>query len=299
MSSAAFQHTFASPAVCRGVGVHSGRLATLIMRAAAAGAGLVFARTDLGPDARVRVCAEAVVDTRLHTVLADAAGVAVSTVEHLLAALAIAGVDNAVLELDGPETPIMDGSAQPFLQAIDRAGLRAQAEPRRVAEILAPVTVAHGDKRAALLPAADGEGFHLDVEIAFDDPAIGRQRLELSADEATMRRELAPARTFGFLHEVEALRAQGLAQGAGLHNAVAVEAGRVVNLEGLRFPDEFVRHKMLDAVGDLYVLGAPLVGRYAARYPGHALNNALARALLAQPQAWRWRTLEPRFAEAG
>lgn len=294
MSSASQQHTLATPATCRGVGVHSGRPVALTLRAAAAGSGLTFVRADAG-GARVPVSAQAVVDTRLHTVL-GAGGVTVSTVEHLLAAFSALGVDNAVVELDGPELPIMDGSALPFIQALDRAGLRAQGEPRRMIEVLAPVVVEHGGKRAELAP---GDGFSMDVEIDFDTPAIGRQRLVLDIDEATVRRELAPARTFGFVGEVEALRAAGLARGAGLHNAVAIDGGRVVNPEGLRFPDECVRHKMLDALGDLYVLGAPLLGRYAARRPGHALNNALARALLARPKAWRWTAYAPALACAG
>ena len=298
MSSATFQHTLATPAVCRGVGVHSNAAATLTLRPAPQGAGIVFVRTDVaGVDARIPLSPEAVVDTRLHTVVGNAAGVSVSTVEHVLAALAALGVDNAVVELDGPEAPIMDGSALPFVTALDRAGLRAQGEPRRFIEITAPIEVVDGAKRAALLPG-DG-GFAMDVEIAFDTPAIGRQRLVLEIDEASVRRELAPARTFGFVAEVEGLRAVGLAQGAGLHNAVAIDGDRVVNPEGLRFADECVRHKMLDALGDLYVLGAPLLGRYEAVRPGHALNAALTRALLARPDAWRWRAFAPAFAAAG
>ena len=295
MGWATLQHTLATPAVCRGAGVHGGRPVEMVVRAAPVGAGLAFVRLDAG-GARVPVCAQAVSDTRLHTVLC-ADSVAVSTVEHLLAAFAALGVDNATVELDGPELPIMDGSALPFIQAIDRAGLRAQGEARRMIEVVEPVVVEHGGKRASLTPG-DG-GFSMDVEIDFDCPAIGRQRLVLDIDEGVVRRELAPARTFGFVAEVEALRAVGLAQGAGLHNAVAIDGGRVVNPEGLRFPDECVRHKMLDALGDLYVLGAPILGRYAAVRPGHALNNALARALLARPQAWRWRAYEPALAVAG
>ena len=296
MGWATLQHTLAAPAVCRGVGVHSGRPVEVVVRAAPAGSGLSFVRTDAG-GVRVPVSAQAVSDTRLHTVLAEPGGVTVSTVEHLLAALAALGVDNALIELDGPELPIMDGSALPFIQALDRAGLRAQGEPRRMIEVLQPVVIEQGDKRAALTPG-DG-GFAMDVEIDFDTPAIGRQRLALDLDEAAVRRELAPARTFGFVSEVEALRAAGLARGAGLHNAVAIEAGRVLNPEGLRFADECVRHKMLDALGDLYVLGAPILGRYTARRPGHALNNALARELLARPLAWRWTSYEPALAVAG
>lgn len=297
MGPATLQHTVAGPAVCRGVGVHSGAPVRLTVRPAPVNAGVVFVRVDVTDrDNRVPVSPTAVVDTRLHTVLGAVSGVTVSTVEHVLAALAGLGVDNAVVELDGPEAPIMDGSALPFVRALDQAGLRAQSAPRRLLEILEPVVVEHGDKRAALLP---GEGFALDVEIAFASAAVGRQRWVGALDETTFRRDLAPARTFGFVSEVEALRERGLARGAGLHNAVAIDGDRVMNPEGLRFADECVRHKALDALGDLYVLGAPILGRYEARYPGHALNNALARALADQPHAWRERRFEPAFAAAG
>ena len=298
MASATLQHTVATPAAFRGAGVHGGLPVEVVVRPAPVDAGLVFVRTDLAGDNRVPVRADAVVDTRLHTVLGNAAGASVSTVEHLLAALAALGVDNAVIEIDGPETPIMDGSAQPFVQALDQAGRRAQARPRRCIEITAPVEVVVGDKRAALLPS-DAPGLVMDVEIAFESAVIGRQRIELLADEGAVRRELVRARTFGFLSDAEVLRARGLALGAGLHNSVVVDGDRVLNPEGLRAPDEFVRHKALDALGDLYVLGAPILGRYEARFPGHALNNALARALLAQPGAWRSREFAPAFAHAG
>lgn len=297
MGSATFQHTLAAPTVCKGVGVHSGAPVRLTVRAAPVDTGVVFVRTDVvDRNNRVPVSPSAVVDTRLHTVLGNAAGVTVSTVEHVLAAFAGLGVDNAVVELDGPEAPIMDGSASPFVRALDRAGLRPQSAPRRYIEILEPVVVEHGGKRAALLP---DHRFALDVEIAFTNVAVGRQRWMGALDEANFRRELAPARTFGFVSEVEALRERGLARGAGLHNAVAIDGDRVLNPEGLRFPDECVRHKALDALGDLYVLGAPILGRYEARYPGHALNNALARALAERPEAWREHHFPPAFAAAG
>jgi len=191
--------------------------------------------------------------------------------------------------------PIMDGSAEPFVQIIDRAGRRAQDAPRQYIEILAPIEVVEGDKRATLTPC---DRFEVAFEIAFDSAAIGRQRVDLAMDEAAFRRELADCRTFGFLHEVEALRAMGLARGGSMENAVVIEGDRILNPEGLRRVDEFVRHKALDAIGDLYVLGAPVIGRFEGLLAGHGLNNALVRALLARPDAWRLRTLVETLAEA-
>jgi UDP-3-O-[3-hydroxymyristoyl] N-acetylglucosamine deacetylase len=184
----------------------------------------------------------------------------------------------------------MDGSCEPFLRLIDRAGRRPQAAPRHWLEILAPITVRDGEKSATLLPA---DNFEVAFEIAFDTAAIGVQRLDLVIDERTFREDLANARTFGFLHEVEALRAAGLARGGTLENVVVIDQGQVMNPGGLRRPDEFVRHKILDALGDLALLGAPILGRYEGRFSGHALNNALARAVLAAPDAWRMITPTP------
>ena len=186
--------------------------------------------------------------------------------------------------------PIMDGSAEPFVRVLDRAGLREQAAPRRYIEILERVDVIDGDKRASLAPS---DQFELAFEICFDSAAVGRQSIDLAMDEAAFRAELANCRTFGFLHEVEALRAMGLARGGSMENAVVIDGDRILNPEGLRRPDEFVRHKALDAIGDLYVLGGPLLGRFEGVLAGHGLNNAVVRALMARPDAWRWRT----FAE--
>jgi UDP-3-O-[3-hydroxymyristoyl] N-acetylglucosamine deacetylase len=284
-----YQHTLAGPAICAGVGVHSGERARISIRPAPAGSGIVFVRTDLDRDNRVPVSAEAVTQTRLCTVIANDAGVTVATIEHLMAALAALEVDNAVIEVDGPEVPIMDGSALPFVQLLDRAGRRRQEAERRFIEILQPVEVIDGDKTVRLTPA---DRFEMAFEIAFPTKAIGRQRVDLHVTEESFRRELADCRTFGFLAEVQALREAGLARGGSLENAVVIDGDRILNPEGLRRPDEFVRHKALDAVGDLYVLGAPLLGRFEGIYAGHALNNLLCRALLAQPRAWRLRTGE-------
>lgn len=283
--SAFHQHTLAAPAIFAGVGVHTGQHVRVSIRPAAAGAGIVFVRTDVQDrDNRVPVSGEAVVKTQLGTVIANADGVTVSTIEHLMAAMSALGVDNATVELDGPEVPIMDGSAEPFVKLLDRAGRRRQEAPRRYIEILEPIEVVEGDKRATLSPA---DQFEMAFEIAFDSAAIGRQRVDVICDEDGFRNELANCRTFGFVHEVEALRRMGLARGGTMENAVVIDGDRILNMEGLRRPDEFVRHKALDAVGDLYVLGAPVLGRFEGLYAGHGLNNKLVRALLARPQAWR------------
>ena len=292
----AFQHTLRAPALFAGVGVHTGVYTRVAVRPAPEHTGVVFVRTDVADrDNRIAATGEAVCKTQLGTVIGNAEGVTVSTIEHLMAALAMLGVDNAVVEVDGPEMPIMDGSAEPFVRLIDRAGKRPQAAARRFIEILDTVEVADGDKRAALKPAI---GFEVAFEIRFPTAVIGRQAIDLAMDEMAFRRELADCRTFGFLHEVEALRAMGLARGGSLENAVVIEGDRVLNPDGLRRPDEFVRHKALDAIGDLYVLGGPILGRFEGVLAGHCLNNRLVRALLARPDAWRVRALAEELPQA-
>jgi len=256
----------------------------------------VFVRTDIRDrDNRLPALGEAVVQTKLGTVLGNGAGVTVSTVEHLMAAMCALGVDNAVIELDGSEVPIMDGSSQSFVDLLDHAGLRRQEAARRYIEILESIEVIEGDARATLSPASR---FEVAFEIDFETAAIGRQRVELVLDKQSFCAELAGCRTFGFLHEVEALRQNGLARGGSIENVVVFDGDVLVNPEGLRRPDEPVRHKALDAVGDLYLLGAPLIGRYEGVKAGHGTNNAVVRALLARPTAWRIRTAHETFAEA-
>ena len=291
------EHTLAGPAICAGVGVHSGRHVRLSIRPAAPGHGIVFVRTDVKDrDNRVPATGDAVVKTQLGTVISNEAGVTVSTIEHLMSALCALGVDNVLVELDGPEVPIMDGSALPFVQLLDRAGFRRQEKAQRYIEVLEPIEVTDGDKVARLLPC---DRFEMFFEIEFASAAIGRQSVDLVVDEATYRTELMSARTFGFVEEVEALRAMGLARGGSLENAVVLDGDRILNEEGLRYPDEFVRHKALDAIGDLYVLGAPLLARFEGVKAGHGLNNVLVRALLARPDAWRVVTFEQELAAAG
>ena len=294
--SSFFQHTLARPFELEGVGLHTGARVELTGRPAPANSGIVFHRTDQGRgDRRVAAEAGAVSDTRLGTTITNADAVGVATVEHLLAVCSGLAIDNLLIEIDGPEAPILDGSAEPFVAAFEAAGRRLQGSARRYIEVLQPIEVGDGERRAALLPCPR---FEVAFEIAFDCPVIGRQRIDLAVGEDTFRRELADCRTFGFLKDVEALRAAGLARGGALDNVVVIGESGVLNGDGLRRADEFVRHKALDAVGDLYLLGAPLLARYEGRYAGHALNNALARRLLASPRRWRYVHLDQELALA-
>lgn len=291
------QKTTVAPAIIAGVGVHTGDRVRLAVRPAPAGTGIVFVRTDIKDrDNRIPVSGEAVVDARLNTMIENAAGVRLSTIEHLMAAFSALGVSNAVVEVDGPELPILDGSALPFVRLLDRAGFRRQSSPVRYIEILEPIRVQEGDKTAALLPC---DRYEMRFEIEFDTPVIGNQVVDFVVDEETFRNEIMAARTFGFAHEVEALRKAGLARGGSLENAVVIDGDQILNPGGLRMEREFVKHKALDAIGDLYVLGAPLLGRYEGVKAGHHINNLLVRELLARPQAWREVTRVPELAMAG
>jgi UDP-3-O-[3-hydroxymyristoyl] N-acetylglucosamine deacetylase len=222
------------------------------------------------------------------TAVADARGCRVATVEHLMAAFAGCGVDNAVVEVDGPELPIMDGSASPFVFLIDCAGTVEQDAPRRAIRVLKPVEISEGSRATRLLPA---DSFSITVEIEYPTPPILSQRYTVALDR--FRSEIARARTYGFMHEVESLHAAGLARGASLLNAVVVSGEAVVNEEGLRYTDEFVRHKALDAIGDLYLAGAPIIGRFEGIRSGHRMNQRLLAALFAAPDAWCWEPGEP------
>lgn len=282
---------------CVGVGLHSGRRTSLTLRPAASGTGIVFRRTDLG-GVEIPARFDHVADTRLCTALAlpDAPGVRLGTVEHVMAALAGCGVDDAVVEVDGPEVPILDGSAAPFVFLIDCAGIASHPGTPDAIEILRPVRVQDGEGPGAawaeLLPALPGTAERLgglDAELSIDFPAtaIGRQSLALRVTPHAFRDALADARTFTMAEEVAKLRAMGLAQGGSLANAVVVDGPLVLNPGGLRRPDEFVRHKLLDVVGDLALAGASLRGRFRGHRSGHALNNRLLRALFAEAGAWR------------
>lgn len=286
------QRTIAAPCRLEGIGVHSGQPATILFRPAPEGAGVSFLRADRtdgrGPiPARV----EAVADARLGTTLRSADGAEAATVEHVLAAVFGLGIDNLEIVLTGPEAPIMDGSSKPYAEALLAAGLQAQASPAQAIEIVAPIRVSQGERRAALLPAPAAAGLELSVEIVFDDPAIGAQSLALDVTPERFLAEIAPARTFGSLKDLEPMQRLGRGLGSSFANSIVIDEGRVLNEEGLRFPDEFVRHKALDVIGDLALLGAPVIGRCEAVRPGHALTVALMQAVLAQPEAWRRRPL--------
>ncbi len=291
------QHTLLRSARFGGVAVHSGESVEVEVQPAPPGSGIRFLRRPCAKgEGSIEATPQAVCHTRLGTVIGNADGVTVSTVEHLMAALWALAIDNALVVINGGEVPILDGSAAPILAALDRAGRRPQQAARGHLEILAEVLVTEGSSEAFLAPA---ECFEMAVEIDFASPAIGRQRLELAMDGAVFRRELADCRTFGFSEDVEMLRSAGLARGGSLDNVVVIENGQVLNPGGLRRADEFVRHKTLDAIGDLYLLGKPLIGRYQSRRGGHGLNNALTRALLARPEAWRLVEAPQALARAG
>lgn len=281
------QTTIAREGVLEGVALHTGVPVRMVLRPAAAGAGIVFRRADLVAKggvsesaARVPARADLVADARLGVTLRNGAGVSARTVEHLMAALALCEIDNALVDLEGQEVPILDGSAAPFIELIDRCGRTTLSAPRRFIEATEILREGEGERFVEISPAPDRR---LEVSIEFADPAIGRQSASLSLDDAeTARRRLGQARTFCALREVDDMRAAGLALGGSLDNAVVVDGGRVVNAEGLRDPAEFVLHKALDLVGDLALAGAPVRGRIVACKPGHDINTRLARRILAR-----------------
>lgn len=280
------QRTLRNPIGCAGIGLHSGLRIALELAPAAEDSGIVFHRSDAGIDIPARF--DRVVDGRLATRLAaiGAPDIGIGTIEHLMAALAALGIDNARISVDGPEVPVLDGSAAPFVFLIDCAGTTLQEAPRREITVLSPVKVTEGDSFVELLPDP-APGLSMELSIAFDAPAIGRQSFSLPLTETGFRRELASARTFITADAIAGLRAAGLAQGGTLDNAVVVEDTRVLNPAGLRMPDEFVRHKLLDAVGDLALAGLSIRGRFRAQRSGHALNHRLLEALFAAPESFR------------
>jgi UDP-3-O-[3-hydroxymyristoyl] N-acetylglucosamine deacetylase len=277
------QRTLRRALTIEGVGLHSGAKVTLRLLPSPANTGLFFVRTDLAHQPTIPVQARYVTDTALATTLGKD-GVKVGTVEHLLAALQGLGVDNLRMEIDGPEVPIMDGSAAPFAQRMAEAGLRLQGEPRKFLVIRRAVTVTEGDKHATFAPA---RRLRIDCTIDFKHPLISDQQFTMEFDDRTFLRDVAPARTFGFLRDVDKLRSLGLARGGSLDNAVVVDDFSILNPDGLRFPDEFVRHKMLDALGDVALLGYPVIGALTAFKTGHALNQKLVTQVLADPANYR------------
>ena len=278
------QRTLARSVSTTGVGLHSGEPVHLELGPAPPGSGVVFRRRDLDPPVQIPARAEYVGDTTLSTSLV-LGGHRVSTVEHLLAAMAGMGIDNAIIDVDAPEIPIMDGSAGPFVGLIQAAGIKMQDAPKRFLRIKRKVTVEDGDKVASFLPF---DGFKVSFTIDFDQPVFrGRSaHVELDFSSHTFVEDICQARTFGFMHEIEYLRSRGLARGGSVDNAIVLDDYRILNREGLRSEDEFVKHKALDAIGDLKLLDFSLVGEFRAYKSGHTLNNAAVRALLDQTDAW-------------
>jgi len=286
------QRTLKSMVQATGVGLHSGEKVTLTLRPAAAGTGIVFRRTDVDPPVEIAAVATAVIDTRLSTCIGTADGPRISTIEHLMSAFAGLGVDNAYVDVTGPEIPIMDGSAGPFVFLIQSAGLVEQKPPKRFARILRPIEIREGDKLARFEPH---QGFRVSFTIEYRHPVFagGRQSVCVDFAQTSYVREVSRARTYGFMQDVESMRAQGLALGGSLDNAIVMDEYRVLNSDGLRYEDEFVKHKVLDAIGDLYLFGHPIIGAYVGHKSGHALNNALLRKLLQTPDAYELVTFEP------
>jgi UDP-3-O-[3-hydroxymyristoyl] N-acetylglucosamine deacetylase len=280
------RHSIAQSVTASGIALHAGVTVNMTLAPAPAGQGVVFVRTDLGGK-QIPARYDLVGETRLGTVI-EQDGARVGVIEHLMAAVAGAGVDDLTVNLDGPEPPILDGDALSYLKLIQQAGLKSQNVPRQAIEILKPVSVAQKDAVASLLPHA---GMAYEFEIEFSSSAIGRQTFTLDFSPETFALAIAPARTFGFLKELEGLHALNLARGASLENTLALDETGVINPGLMRFPDEFVRHKILDAIGDMALAGAPILGRFRGTRSGHATNNALLRALFADPTAFRHITL--------
>lgn len=281
------QRTLKAPISASGVGLHSGERVKLTLLPAAPDTGIVFRRVDLPLPVEIPARPDLVNDTRLSSTLVNAEGVRVATIEHLMSALAGLGIDNLVVEMDGPETPIMDGSSAPFVYLLETAGIAEQAVPKRFIRLKKPLELVEGDKWVRLTPH---EGFSVAMEIQFNHPVFQRipQKICIDFAQHSYLDEVSRARTFGFMHEVEYMRANGLGLGGNLDNAIVIDDDSVLNKDGLRFGDEFVRHKILDAIGDLYIVGHPLIAAFSGFKSGHAMNNALLRQLLATPDAWEF-----------
>lgn len=284
------QRTLKTKTKTTGVGLHTGEKVTLTLRPAAANTGIVFTRTDLDPAPHARAEATSVVDTRLSTCI-SVGDARVATIEHLMSAFAGLGIDNAYIDIDGPEVPIMDGSAGPFVFLLQSAGIEEQKAAKQFIRILKPIEIREGDKWARFEPY---DGFRITFTIEYRHPvfASGHQSVCVDFAETSYIQELSRARTYGFMQDVEAMRSQGLALGGSLDNAIVMDEYRVLNSDGLRYDNEFVKHKVLDAIGDLYLLGHPVIGAYTGHKSGHALNNALVRRLLAEPSAYEMVSFE-------
>lgn len=286
------QRTLKTVVNATGIGLHTGEKVYLSLRPAQPNTGIVFCRTDLPSAPLVKADPYLVGDTRLSSTL-EQGGIKIGTVEHLMAAFSGLGIDNAYVDLSAPEVPIMDGSATPFVFLIQSAGISEQNAPKKFIRIKKPVFLDEGDKWVRFAPY---DGFKLNFTIAFDHPVIGQTPQSVTVDfaDVSFARQVARARTFGFMRDVEQLRAMGLALGGSMDNAIVLDEYRMLNPDGFRYEDEFVRHKLLDAIGDLYLLGHPVIGEFSAFRSGHALNNQLVRTLLGQQDAWEYVSFERR-----
>jgi len=289
VSQVEYQSTIQHPVICAGVGVHSGARARMVIKPAEAGTGICFLRTDMDGTAPIQARGDLVTELQLGTTLSGEDGATVATVEHFLAACAGLGLDNLLVEIDGPEVPIMDGSSAVFCELMLGAGIKVQNSLRRRIRVLETIEVEDGVKWARLSPSNDNV-LTLSAKIEFESKAIGTQQMSMRLLPGLFARDIAFARTFGFARDVEMLQSMGLARGGSLDNAVVIDGDAIMNPEGLRSDDEFIRHKLLDAVGDLMLAGGPIAGVYEARQPGHAMNNKLVRALMDRPEAWCWET---------
>ena len=289
MHNVEYQNTLNTPVICAGIGVHSGARARMVVKPASVNSGIRFRRTDLETKSDILARGDHVTEVQLGTTLTNADGASVATVEHFLAACAGMGLDNLLVEIDGPEVPIMDGSSAVFCELFHSAGVQQQTALRRRIRVLETIEVQDGVKWARLSPSSDNI-LTLKAKIEFETKAIGVQQMAMRLVPGIFAKDIAFARTFGFARDVETLKAMGLARGGSLDNAVVIDGDKIINPEGLRSDDEFIRHKLLDAVGDLMLAGAPIAGVYEARQPGHAMNNKLVRALLEKPEAWCWET---------
>ncbi len=289
------QRTLKNSIHCSGIGLHSGVKVNMTLHPAEVNTGIRFRRNGTVNGAEVAATWTNVVETPLSTTLVGDDDVKAGTIEHLMSALAGCAVDNAVVELSGPEVPVMDGSAAPFVFLIECAGTTAQDAPRRALEILKEVTVADTRRSASVTP---GRGLSIDFEIDFDSPVVARQNWSLQVTPASYKKDISRARTFGFLREVDKLREMGLALGGSLDNAVVISDDRILNDGGLRYENEFVRHKVLDLIGDLYLVGAPVLGRFRCLRTGHAMTLRMLKTLFADQEAWRWRDMTETDVEA-
>ena len=278
------QKTINSKISCSGVGVHSGERASITLHPAPCNTGIIFRRIDLSGNNEIKANYKNVTSTNLGTTLTNEAGAKVATIEHFMAAVWGCGIDNLFIDIDGPELPIMDGSSEPFIFLIECSGINVQEEPRRILEIMKPVRVEDGDKFIEVSPSKD---FSIDLHVDFAHEKIGNQTFDYHSTSSSFKNDVCRARTFGFKREIDQLHKMGLAKGGSLDNAILVDENGVVNKEGLRYKDEFVRHKTLDFIGDIYLSGYFILGHFQASKAGHGINNKLLHKLFADKEAWR------------